>query len=126
MPVSTAVSTHWKSSSSRDSRFEFSKWSYPAFEITPLYLRVPKNLAAAEAESRLLQICLQPQPEGNMICVALATFFIGEAMASMSPTFLDWVSNTYGHMISDRLIRADLGPGGSFGGGGHIPLQRTQ
>ncbi|CAG9532138.1 unnamed protein product [Cercopithifilaria johnstoni] len=45
---------------------------------------------------------------------------------SLSPAFYTWLNDTYGKMQADRLLRADLGFRGSFGGGNHTGGQRTK
>uniref|UniRef100_A0A0M3IR70 Lipase domain-containing protein n=1 Tax=Ascaris lumbricoides TaxID=6252 RepID=A0A0M3IR70_ASCLU len=57
--------------------------------------------------------------------LTLVALLIGQSVASMSPTFLNWLSSSYGPKFAERLNRADLGQGGSFGGGTHIPRQLT-
>lgn len=57
--------------------------------------------------------------------LTLVALLIGQSVASMSPTFLNWLSSSYAPKFAERLNRADLGQGGSFGGGTHIPRQLT-
>uniref|UniRef100_A0A0M3I5N2 Lipase domain-containing protein n=1 Tax=Ascaris lumbricoides TaxID=6252 RepID=A0A0M3I5N2_ASCLU len=60
-----------------------------------------------------------------MLQIVLVPLLVSNSIASMSETFLSWVSQNYGSAIAERLNRTDLGPGGSFGGGNHTAKEKT-
>uniref|UniRef100_A0A0R3S0Q6 Lipase domain-containing protein n=1 Tax=Elaeophora elaphi TaxID=1147741 RepID=A0A0R3S0Q6_9BILA len=45
---------------------------------------------------------------------------------SLSLAFYTWLNDTYGQLQADRLLRNDLGVGGSFGGGNHNAGHQTK
>jgi hypothetical protein len=49
-------------------------------------------------------------------CAFIIPILFHQVHAQFSADFADWITTTYGDDVRNRLIRADLGAEGSFGG----------
>ncbi|KAI6223875.1 Lipase EstA/Esterase EstB family-containing protein [Aphelenchoides besseyi] len=61
----------------------------------------------------------------NKLAVSLL-LFIGASDALLSPTFRQFLRENYGPSLESELTRADVGDGGSFGGGRHTARTPTE
>lgn len=60
-----------------------------------------------------------------IILTLLALLSCDRSAATISESFRQFVKSRYGKNVADLLAREDLGTEGSYGGGEHIPGQRT-
>ncbi|EGT49599.1 hypothetical protein CAEBREN_22109 [Caenorhabditis brenneri] len=57
--------------------------------------------------------------------LALLAILTTTVSSSFTPSFFNWINATFGEPTAVSLNRADLGAGGSFGGGTHNGLSQT-
>ncbi|EGT49502.1 hypothetical protein CAEBREN_10846 [Caenorhabditis brenneri] len=57
--------------------------------------------------------------------LAFLAILTSTVSSSFTPSFFNWINATFGEPTAVSLNRADLGAGGSFGGGTHNGLSQT-